>query len=61
MFDMDQSQHGAQYDVVRLDVNTLTAEPIGIRSQDLAQALTLMTSQRILIVKVIGQMRKSSS
>ncbi len=36
-------------------VNTLTAEPIGIHSQNLVQGLTFMKSRTSLMVKVIGQ------
>ncbi len=35
-------------------MNTLMAEPISVRSQNLVQGLTLMTSQTSLMVKVIG-------
>ncbi len=40
-------------------VNTLTAELIDLRSQNLVHQLTLMTSQVGLMVKVIGQRSRS--
>ncbi len=42
-------------------VGTLTAERIDVRSQNFVQGLTLMTSRGSLMVKVIGQMSRSSS
>ena len=42
-------------------VNTLTAEPIDVRSQNLVHGLTLMTSRTGSMFKVIGQRSRSSS
>ncbi len=36
-------------------VNTLTAEPIDLPSQNLVQGLTLMKSRPSLLVKVVGE------
>ncbi len=43
---------------VCLSVSTLTAEPFGVRSQNLAQGLTLIISRTSSKVKVKGQGHK---